>query len=102
MTAKTCTVCGKPILMQIFKNTGVCSNACKKAVDTRAEAEEPYLYATAESEARRWNPQFWADARCANPDCQHPYYRHFDTYEDMAPIGCKYCPCSHFEEVADA
>jgi hypothetical protein len=23
--------------------------------------------------------------------CGHPYYRHFDTYEDMSPIGCKYC-----------
>jgi len=24
-------------------------------------------------------------------ECGHPYYRHFDTYEDMAPVGCKYC-----------
>ncbi len=23
--------------------------------------------------------------------CGHPYYRHFDTYEDMRPTGCKYC-----------
>jgi hypothetical protein len=33
--------------------------------------------------------------------CGHPYYRHFDTYEDMAPVGCKYCQhdetgCTHF------
>lgn len=30
--------------------------------------------------------------------CGHSYYRHFDTYEDMAPIGCKYCDCHVFEE----
>ena len=31
-------------------------------------------------------------------DCGHPYYRHFDTYEDMLAIGCKYCECEVFEE----
>lgn len=31
-------------------------------------------------------------------DCGHPYYRHFDSYEDMAPIGCKYCPCFTFKK----
>ena len=30
--------------------------------------------------------------------CGHVYYRHFDSYEDMRPIGCKYCSCFHFEE----
>ncbi len=28
--------------------------------------------------------------------CGHPYYRHFDTYEDMRPVGCKYCDCGTF------
>lgn len=23
--------------------------------------------------------------------CGHPYYRHFDTYDGMSPVGCKYC-----------
>lgn len=23
--------------------------------------------------------------------CGHPYYRHFDTYDDMRYVGCKYC-----------
>lgn len=31
-------------------------------------------------------------------ECGHVYYRHFDTYEDMSPIGCKYCPCRVFKE----
>lgn len=28
--------------------------------------------------------------------CGHPYYRHFDTYDDMSPVGCKYCECFVF------
>jgi len=26
-------------------------------------------------------------------ECGHTYYRHFDTYEGMSPVGCKYCCC---------
>lgn len=29
--------------------------------------------------------------------CGHPYYRHFDSYDDMKPIGCKYCACFIFD-----
>lgn len=30
--------------------------------------------------------------------CGHVYYRHFDSYYDeVFPVGCKYCPCSTFE-----
>lgn len=43
--------------------------------------------------AKEWNPQYDQDREC---ECGHPYYRHFDTYEEMAPIGCKYCPCFFF------
>jgi hypothetical protein len=32
--------------------------------------------------------------------CGHTYYRHFDSYEQMAPVGCKYCDCDHFVEPA--
>jgi hypothetical protein len=31
-------------------------------------------------------------------ECGHPYYRHFDTYDQMSPIGCKYCRCYAFVE----
>lgn len=31
-------------------------------------------------------------------ECDHPYYRHFDTYDNMRVVGCKYCECSDFEE----
>lgn len=30
--------------------------------------------------------------------CGHPYYRHFDSYENMLPVGCKYCPCGEFKD----
>jgi hypothetical protein len=36
----------------------------------------------------RYDPLYGDDKLC---DCGHPYYRHFDTYDDMAPVGCKYC-----------
>lgn len=46
-----------------------------------------------------YDPNYGDDRLCK---CGHPYYRHFDTYEDMAPVGCKYCnhydECPHFEE----
>ena len=30
----------------------------------------------------------------------HTYYRHFDTYDDMRPVGCKYCGCREFKEAS--
>lgn len=33
--------------------------------------------------------------------CGHTYHRHFDTYEDMRPIGCKYCGCHCFVKNAE-
>ncbi len=38
-------------------------------------------------------------------ECGHEYYRHFDTYDNMAPVGCKYChidQCSGFKEKQNA
>lgn len=40
-----------------------------------------------------YSPGYGDDNICT---CGHPYYRHFDTYEDMRNIGCKYCPCDSF------
>lgn len=31
-------------------------------------------------------------------ECGHAYYRHFDSYDDMAAVGCKYCTCFCFKE----
>ena len=42
-----------------------------------------------------YKPEYGDDRVCR---CGHPYYRHFDTYEDMAAVGCKYCGCGNFKE----
>jgi hypothetical protein len=42
---------------------------------------------------REYNPEYGDDKLCK---CGHSYYRHFDAYEGMAPVGCKYCQCDEF------
>lgn len=55
--------------------------------------ELPYLIRIIKE--RQYNPAY-GDARVCK--CGHPYYRHFDSYEDNDPCGCKYCGCDTFEE----
>lgn len=43
-----------------------------------------------------YNPDYEQDALCGV--CKHPYYRYFDSFENNAPIGCKYCSCLIFQE----
>jgi len=45
----------------------------------------------------KYDPKY-GDSRVCK--CGHPYYRHFDSYEDNAPVGCKYChgDCLTFRE----
>lgn len=57
--------------------------------------EKAYTYTQEVVTHKHYNPAFGNDKLCK---CGHPYYRHFDTYENMYPIGCKYCQCGHFEE----
>lgn len=40
-----------------------------------------------------YDPEYGDDKECL---CGHAYYRHFDTYADMYPCGCKYCRCDTF------
>lgn len=42
-----------------------------------------------------YDPAFGDNRMCS---CGHPYHRHFDSYDEMAPVGCKYCPCGIFDE----
>lgn len=39
---------------------------------------------------------------CSLTDKWHPndhrYYRHFDSYDNHRPVGCKYCDCWEFKE----
>ena len=40
-----------------------------------------------------YRPDFGDHRECA---CGHDYERHFDSYDRMRPIGCKYCSCAHW------
>jgi hypothetical protein len=40
-----------------------------------------------------YDKNFGDDRACR---CGHPYYRHFDSYDNMHPVGCKYCACFTF------
>lgn len=55
--------------------------------------EKPYLVEVVE--IYKYNPCYGDDRICK---CGHPYYRHFDSYDNNAPVGCKYCDCCTFEE----
>jgi hypothetical protein len=57
--------------------------------------EPPYFYVEVCHTEKRYNPKYGDGKICK---CGHAYYRHFDTYENMCAIGCKYCQCFEFEE----
>lgn len=42
-----------------------------------------------------YDPQFGDERECA---CGHSYRRHFDTYANMRPVGCKYCGCATWQQ----
>lgn len=62
---------------------------------THITPQQPYITTVTVKTKYEYNPDFGDDRPCI---CGHPYYRHFDTYEDMTPVGCKYCQCHTFIE----
>lgn len=58
--------------------------------------EKPYIIIPLTTEKRQYNPNYGDHKICK---CGHPYYRHFDSYEDMRDVGCKYCHCYDFIEI---
>lgn len=52
-----------------------------------------YVPAEEDAIAEQYDEQFGDNKLCL---CGHPYYRHFDTYDNMSAIGCKYC--THYGE----
>jgi len=55
----------------------------------------PYLQKISVRTKYYYNPKYGDNRVCK---CGHTYDRHFDSYEDMYPIGCKYCQCMEFVE----
>jgi len=66
---------------------------------TELKKEAPYLFTEIVVKKRTYNPNYGDFREC---QCGHPYHRHFDSYQNMQPIGCKYCPCYVFMEKTDA
>lgn len=60
-----------------------------------SNSESPYLITTVTKTIREYNPNYGDDRICI---CGHPYHRHFDSFENNAPVGCKYCHCFTFED----
>lgn len=56
---------------------------------SKSTENEPYINGA-------YNPDYGDDRICK---CGHIYERHFDSYDKMAPVGCKYCACDKFEEM---
>lgn len=72
----------------------------RKVEDVKEEiitdsSDSPYIETrvTVTAIFREYNPKYGDDKLCK---CGHSYYRHFDSYEGMAPVGCKYCRCREF------
>ena len=57
--------------------------------------EQPYI--EKKRTVRLYNKNYGDDRICV---CGHFYYRHFDTYNDMENVGCKYCGCNNFIDAA--
>lgn len=61
------------------------------------KTKEPYIITERVVVERHYNPEYGDDRICR---CGHTYYRHFDSYEQMDPVGCKYCSCDEFKEAS--
>ena len=57
--------------------------------------EQPYIIQQKMIEERKYNLSYGDHRICK---CDHPYYRHFDPYDNMNACGCKYCSCYIFIE----
>ena len=66
--------------------------------DVSGTDEPAYLKEVVTRTVLKYNPRYGDDRVC---QCGHAYYRHFDSYENMEPIGCKYCDCVEFVEATN-
>lgn len=66
-----------------------------KSVDEEMTEEKPYITETITMQKKKYNPNYGDNRMCV---CGHTYYRHFDAWNDMEAVGCKYCGCQEFVE----
>jgi hypothetical protein len=63
--------------------------------DNVEKPEPPYYKELKILIISKYNSLYGDDRVC---ECGHPYHRHFDGYDNNAPVGCKYCQCFEFKE----
>jgi len=71
------------------------SNLEKIETDNPNLNNNPYIITEKTVIEKKYNKDFGDERVC---ECGHPYYRHFDTYDNMYACGCKYCGCQNFIE----
>jgi hypothetical protein len=67
----------------------------KKLKTKWSVVQVPYIKKVVTETKYVYNSEYGDERIC---ECDHPYYRHFDTYEGMLRTGCKYCGCDDFKE----
>lgn len=99
-----CIYCGDPTTYLGTKQCDHCHNvtSCFSRFISKPEglkyvlSKIPYR-CPIPNEPKLYDWEFGDNRICV---CGHPYYRHFDTHEEMDPVGCKYCDCEEFHEKA--
>lgn len=71
------------------------TEGAKAKFDKSVDEEKPYITETITIQKKKYNPNYGNNRMCV---CGHAYYRHFDPWEDMEAVGCKYCGCEEFRE----
>lgn len=83
----------KYIANKIKEYTGI--NVLQDIENVQDLENTPYLIEVNVEVTRKYNPNYGDNKMCK---CGHQYYRHFDSWEDMLAVGCKYCDCWEFVE----
>ena len=83
-------------LISFFKQSGFEMYA--PHVMIRKPNLNPYVIEEKIVITKKYNPRYGDDRICK---CGHPYHRHFDIYNNMIVIGCKYHDCHTFEEMGN-
>ena len=84
----------KLILRNGFRDRAVCNNVEHVVINNPDILIDLIKKACQSVKNEQYNSKFGDDKLCK---CGHTYYRHFDSYDDMYPIGCKYCKCRRFK-----
>ena len=92
-TTVPCTFCDEPTRMTGTKLCDHCYEASKRLPRfiSYPKGLAHVLSLLPQSAETKWDENADQDLECAG--CGHPYHRHFDSYDDMRAVGCKYCDC---------